>query len=79
VPELHSAGLLGRAENEVISALKAAEARADELLAARRVELDHLADLLLERETLEGDDLRAALGRRERILRAATAGGSSTA
>jgi cell division protease FtsH len=79
VPELHSAGLLGRAENEVIGALKAAEARADELLAARRVELDHLADLLLERETLEGDDLRAALGRRERILQAATAGNSSTA
>jgi cell division protease FtsH len=52
VPELHSAGLLGRAENEVIGALKAAEARADELLAARRVELDHLTDLLLERETL---------------------------
>ena len=79
VPELHSAGLLGRAENEVIGALKAAETRADELLAARRVELDHLADLLLERETLEGDDLRAALGRRERILRAATANGSSPA
>ena len=79
VPELHSAGLLGRAENEVIGALKAAEARADELLAARRVELDHLADLLLERETLEGDDLRAALGRRDRILQAATAGNSSTA
>ena len=79
VPELHSAGLLGRAENEVIGALKAAEARADELLAARRVELDHLADLLLERETLEGEDLRAALGRRERILQAATAGNSSTA
>jgi cell division protease FtsH len=79
VPELHSAGLLGRAENEVIGALKAAEARADELPAARRVELDHLADLLLERETLEGDDLRAALGRRERILQAATAGNSSTA
>lgn len=79
VPELHSAGLLGRAENEVIGALNAAETRADELLAARRVELDHLADLLLERETLEGDDLRAALGRRERILRAATANGSSPA
>jgi cell division protease FtsH len=79
VPELHSAGLLGRAENEVISVLRAAEARADQLLAARRVELDHLADLLLERETLEGYDLRAALGRRERILQAASANGSSTA
>jgi cell division protease FtsH len=71
VPELHSAGLLGRAENDVISALKAAEEHADELLSARRLELDHLADLLLERETLEGDELRAALGVRERIPPAA--------
>jgi cell division protease FtsH len=42
--------------------LQRADERATSLLNGRRDALDRLADVLLERETLEGDELNRLLG-----------------
>jgi cell division protease FtsH len=51
----------GEVDLEVRRLLELAESRAEALLRARAGDLPYLAKLLLERETLEGDELRAEL------------------
>ncbi len=51
-------------DEEVTLLLRQAEARALELLTAHRTELDRVVDLLLERETIDGDDLQAIIEHR---------------
>ncbi len=61
-------GLMGRPyaeatqraiDEEVAALLRQAEERATELLRSHREELDRTVDLLIERETIDGDDLAA--------------------
>ncbi len=68
-PETLSPELASRVDGEVRAFLEAAEQRAEGVLSERREELDELARLLLERETLEGGELREALARAERVAR----------
>jgi len=49
-------------DQEVERILKEAYDRAASLLTANRAALDRIVDLLLEKESIDGDDLRAALG-----------------
>jgi cell division protease FtsH len=49
-------------DEEVERLLKEADERAAELLRSRRPALDEVVDLLLERETIDGDDLMAIVG-----------------
>ena len=49
-------------DEEVERFLKDANDRATTLLSANRPALDRIVDLLLEKETIDGDDLRSALG-----------------
>ena len=49
-------------DEEVGKILEAEAGRVKDLLARRRNDLDSLADELLEKETISGDDLRSALG-----------------
>ncbi|MDQ2725335.1 MAG: ATP-dependent zinc metalloprotease FtsH [Actinomycetota bacterium] len=51
-------------DEEVTLLLRQAEARALELLSTHRTELDRVVDLLLERETIDGDDLQAIIEHR---------------
>jgi cell division protease FtsH len=51
-------------DEEVTLLLRQAEARALELLTDHRSELDRVVDLLLERETIDGDDLQAIVEHR---------------
>jgi cell division protease FtsH len=60
-PELLSPELSSTVDTEVKRLLEQAEQRAQKLLAERRETLTELAKLLLDRETLEGQELRAAL------------------
>ncbi len=60
-PEILSPELAAMVDAEVRRLLEAAEERAARTLAERRSDLDGLAQLLLERETLEGEELKAAL------------------
>ncbi len=60
-------------EEEARKLLEAARAGADETLRAHRPELDRLMTALLERETVEGEDLLRALGGAKPAGRAATA------
>jgi hypothetical protein len=53
--------LIAEAEDEMRALLKSADERAAALLNERRDALDQLADILLERETLEGAELQALL------------------
>jgi cell division protease FtsH len=50
-------------DQEVAKLLRAADARAAELLSAHRDELDRLTELLVERETVDGTDVDEILGR----------------
>jgi cell division protease FtsH len=50
-------------DEEVAKLLRAADARASELLAGHRDALDRLTELLLERETVDGTDVDEILGR----------------
>jgi cell division protease FtsH len=50
-------------DEEVAKLLRAADARAAELLTSHRDALDRLTDLLLERETVDGTDVDEILGR----------------
>jgi cell division protease FtsH len=50
-------------DEEVSKLLREAEARATELLGARRDALDRLTELLLDRETVDGTDVDEILGR----------------
>ena len=50
-------------DEEVARLLREAEERAGSLLRAHRQELDHVVDLLLERETIDGSELLAVVGR----------------
>jgi cell division protease FtsH len=50
-------------DQEVAKLLRAADARAAELLSAHRDALDRLAELLVERETVDGTDVDEILGR----------------
>jgi cell division protease FtsH len=52
----------GIIDEEVERLLKEAEERAAALLTAHRDALDRIVELLLERETIDGDEARAALG-----------------
>ncbi|HZO98091.1 MAG TPA: ATP-dependent zinc metalloprotease FtsH [Gaiellaceae bacterium] len=49
------------ADADVRRLLEQAQERAEQILGERRADLDRVARVLLERETLEGDDLKAAL------------------
>jgi cell division protease FtsH len=49
------------ADAEVRKLLEVAQKQAEKILVARRSDLERVARLLLERETLEGDELKAAL------------------
>jgi cell division protease FtsH len=53
-------------DEEVSRLLSEAEDRATELLESRRDALDSIADLLLERETIDGEDVLRAVGREPR-------------
>ncbi|HET9691746.1 MAG TPA: ATP-dependent zinc metalloprotease FtsH [Acidimicrobiales bacterium] len=48
-------------DEEVAALLRAAEATATELLTSHRAELDQVVELLLEHETIDGDDLMAVV------------------
>ena len=50
-------------DEEVAKLLRSADARAAELLAGHRDALEHLTELLLERETVDGTDVDEILGR----------------
>jgi cell division protease FtsH len=50
-------------DEEVAKLLRAADARAAELLSSHRDALDRLAELLIERETVDGTDVDEILGR----------------
>jgi cell division protease FtsH len=60
--EARSPRLIAEAEDEMKRLLQRADERATSLLNGRRDALDRLADVLLERETLEGDELNRLLG-----------------
>jgi cell division protease FtsH len=64
--EARSLRLIAQAEEEMRALLQHADERAVAYLAARRGALDRLADILLEREVLEGAELRQLLERVER-------------
>jgi cell division protease FtsH len=59
--EARSLRLIAEAEEEVKAFLKHADERAAAALHDRREALDRLADILLEREVLEGDELKRLL------------------
>jgi cell division protease FtsH len=59
--EARSPKLIAEAEEEMKALLQHAEERAESVLSERREALDRLADILLERETLEGAELHEAL------------------
>ena len=65
-PEPLSPQLADIVDTEVKRLLHGAEGRANEVLARRRERLDRLAELLLEREVLEGSELRKAIAQVER-------------
>ena len=62
-PEPVSPELAAEADAEVKRLVETAEKRAEDLLGEWRDHLDELASLLLERETLEGAELRDAIAR----------------
>lgn len=62
--EALSPGVANDVDAEVRRLVEEAESRASALLSGRRVLLDELAGQLLEREELEGDELRAAVAER---------------
>jgi cell division protease FtsH len=53
----------GAIDEEVSRFLREAEARATDLLNAHRSELDQVVELLMEKETIDGKDLLAIVGR----------------
>jgi cell division protease FtsH len=53
----------GAIDEEVSRFLREAEARATDLLSAHRSEIDQVVELLMEKETIDGKDLLAILGR----------------
>jgi cell division protease FtsH len=57
-PQLRSPELIARAEHSVQELVRRADERARALLGERREQLDGLAELLLERETIEGPELQ---------------------
>jgi cell division protease FtsH len=59
--EARSPELLSQAEEEMRAILKRADGRAFSILRERREELDRLADVLLEREVIEGKELERLL------------------
>ena len=59
--EARSLQLIAEAEEEMKGLLQRADERAVCLLSERREALDRLADILLEREALEGAELRQLL------------------
>jgi cell division protease FtsH len=59
--EARSPQLIAEAEEEMKALLQRADERAASYLSERRDALDRLADILLERETLEGSELSALL------------------
>ena len=59
--EARSPQLIAEAEEEMKALLQHADERAESVLSERREALDRLADILLERETLEGNELHQAL------------------
>jgi cell division protease FtsH len=56
-------------DEEVARLLREAEARAVELLASHRPELDRVVDLLLDRETIDGTDLMDVVRHRDPAMR----------
>jgi cell division protease FtsH len=64
--EARSLRLIAQAEEEMKALLQRADERAVSYLTERRGALDRLADILLEREALEGAELRQLLERVER-------------
>jgi cell division protease FtsH len=75
--EARSIQLIAEAEDEMRTLLRAADERAASLLSERREALERLAEILLERETLEGAELQALLA--DAGLHAAGAGNGSQA
>jgi cell division protease FtsH len=65
------------ADAAVRALLEHAQARAEAILGQRRVDLARVARLLLERETLEGEELKAALAAEEEEAAAAEAQAAS--
>ena len=63
--DTRTSALTAAADEEVQALLRAADERAHSLLAANAERLDRLAELLLERETMEGPELQAALERED--------------
>ena len=66
-------------DQEVAQLLRTAETRATELLRRQRRTLDRLIDLLLERETIDGEDLAALVGSRPRATPERVTGSSAAA
>ncbi len=65
--EARSLRLIAEAEEEMKELLQRADERAVCYLGERRPALDRLADILLEREALEGAELRKLLGEAEAV------------
>jgi len=63
-PLLRSPKLIANAEEQAHALLRAADERASALLAQRQEDLDRLAEVLLERETIEGPELQRLLSER---------------
>ncbi|HYT29564.1 MAG TPA: AAA family ATPase, partial [Actinomycetota bacterium] len=63
-------------DEEVERLLKEADERATTLLAERRDALDRIVMTLLEKETIDGDELRAAVGGRDQTTIPAPSGGA---
>ncbi|MGZ6729566.1 MAG: ATP-dependent zinc metalloprotease FtsH [Gaiellaceae bacterium] len=70
--EARSPHLISEAEEEMKALLQRADERAVYLLSERREALDRLADVLLEREVLEGAELRQLLEEAENVPEPAT-------
>jgi cell division protease FtsH len=70
--EARSLRLIAQAEEEMKALLQGADERAIAVLNERRDALDRLADVLLEREALEGEELRELLEQAESAREPAT-------
>jgi len=64
----HPSGLSTEADEEVREILRAADDRAQDLLAERREDLERLAAVLLERETIEGHEPAELLAGGARVV-----------
>jgi cell division protease FtsH len=73
-PQLRSPELIARAEHAIQQLVRRADERAQAVLGERREQLDRLAEILLERETIEGPELTRLLAETEEAAAPAGAG-----